>query len=122
MVVATAVAMSVSVRARPTAAPKAPAAASMADSGKLPDEARATYGRILAGGPFPYRKDGIVFGNREQVLPVKPRGYYREYTVRTPFVRDRGVRRVVCGGAAPKRPDACYFTSDHYSTFFRIEK
>lgn len=83
----------------------------------LPAEARATHRLILAGGPFAYRKDGMVFGNRERLLPVKPRGYYREYTVPTPQSRDRGARRIVCGGHAAVAPDACYYTDDHYASF-----
>jgi ribonuclease T1 len=86
----------------------------------LPQEAQATERLIRAGGPFPYPKDGIVFGNRERVLPVKPRGFYREYTVKTPHARDRGARRIVCGGLEPKRPGACYYSGDHYASFRHI--
>ncbi|MBU6437692.1 MAG: ribonuclease [Betaproteobacteria bacterium] len=86
---------------------------------ELPPQGQTTYRLIRAGGPFPYGKDGIVFGNRERVLPRKARGYYREYTVKTPGSRDRGARRIVCGGA-PKTPDACYYTDDHYASFRRI--
>ncbi|MGD9773409.1 ribonuclease domain-containing protein [Diaphorobacter sp.] len=86
---------------------------------ELPAQGRATYALIHEGGPFPYDKDGSVFGNRERLLPQKKRGYYREYTVRTPGVRHRGARRIVCGGA-PRTPDACYYTSDHYSSFRQI--
>ncbi|GAO25673.1 guanine-specific ribonuclease [Alicycliphilus sp. B1] len=85
----------------------------------LPPQGRATYALIREGGPFPYDKDGSVFGNRERLLPAKKRGYYREYTVRTLGVRSRGARRIVCGGA-PRTPDACYYTSDHYSSFREI--
>ena len=87
----------------------------------LPPQGRATYALIHEGGPFPYDKDGSVFGNRERLLPLKKRGYYREYTVRTPGVRHRGARRIVCGGA-PRTPDACYFTSDHYASFREIRE
>ena len=83
----------------------------------LPAEAQATHRLILAGGPFAYRKDGTVFGNRERLLPAKPRGYYREYTVPTPQSRDRGARRIVCGGREAVSPDACYYTDDHYASF-----
>ena len=86
----------------------------------LPAEAQATDRLIRAGGPFPYPKDGVVFGNRERVLPVKPRGHYREYTVKTPGARDRGARRIVCGGQPPTRPEACFYTGDHYTTFALI--
>jgi ribonuclease T1 len=86
----------------------------------LPAEARETKALILRGGPFPYRKDGTVFFNRERLLPPNARGYYREYTVRTPGAADRGARRIVCGGAEPSQPDACYYTADHYASFSRI--
>lgn len=86
---------------------------------ELPREGRATYALIHEGGPFPYDKDGSVFGNRERLLPAQKRGYYREYTVRTPGSRDRGARRIVCGGK-PRTPDACYYTSDHYASFREI--
>jgi ribonuclease T1 len=86
----------------------------------LPPQARTTYGLILSGGPFPYQKDGTVFGNRERLLPRQPRGYYREYTVRTPGSRDRGARRIVCGGRQPSQPDICFYTADHYASFSKI--
>ena len=88
--------------------------------GDLPTEAQSTYQRILVGGPFPYDKDSTVFGNRERILPAQGRGYYREYTVRTPWVKHRGARRIVCGGQRPMTPDACFYTDDHYSSFRRI--
>ena len=88
---------------------------------ELPSQGRATYALIHEGGPFPYDKDGSVFGNRERLLPQKKRGYYREYTVRTPGVRHRGARRIVCGGAL-RTPDACYYTSDHYASFREIRE
>jgi ribonuclease T1 len=88
---------------------------------ELPPEARQTHRLILVGGPFPYpNKDGSVFGNRERMLPREPRGYYREYTVPTPGSRDRGARRIVCGGNQPRSPDVCYYTQDHYASFRRI--
>ena len=83
----------------------------------LPPEARTTHRLILAGGPFPYRKDGTVFGNRERLLPRADRGFYREYTVRTPGSPDRGARRIVCGGLRPTVPEACFYTADHYASF-----
>ena len=86
----------------------------------LPVEARTTHRLILSGGPFPNRKDGVVFGNRERELPRKPRGFYREYTVPTPGSRDRGARRIVCGGNPPSNPETCFYTGDHYATFQRI--
>ncbi|HEX7054818.1 MAG TPA: ribonuclease domain-containing protein [Burkholderiales bacterium] len=82
---------------------------------ELPPEARATLSLIRAGGPFPYERDGAVFGNREGRLPKRPRGYYREYTVPTPGARDRGARRIVTG-----RAGEAYYTEDHYRSFRRI--
>lgn len=86
----------------------------------MPPEARETERLIRAGGPFRHAKDGSVFGNRERLLPTRPRGFYREYTVRTPGSRNRGARRIVCGGEAPTRPETCYYTDDHYASFRRI--
>jgi len=83
----------------------------------LPKEGQETYRNIRKGGPFPYEKDGTVFGNRERILPRKDRGFYREYTVRTPGSRDRGARRIVCGGYELRDPQACYYTADHYTSF-----
>ena len=96
-----------------THAPTSPAL-SLTD---LPREGQETYQLILKGGPFPYEKDGTVFGNRERLLPREARGFYREYTVRTPGVKHRGARRIVCGGFVPRSPQACYYTSDHYASF-----
>lgn len=87
---------------------------------QLPAEAQHTEARIRQGGPFQHAKDGSAFGNRERLLPAQGRGYYREYTVKTPGVRDRGARRIVCGGSQPTRPDRCYYTGDHYASFARI--
>jgi ribonuclease T1 len=86
---------------------------------QLPSQGRATYELIRQGGPFPYGKDGAVFGNRERSLPAEKRGYYREYTVTTPGSRDRGARRIVCGGPA-RAPHACFYTADHYASFRMI--
>ena len=87
---------------------------------ELPPEAQTTYRLIREGGPFPYEKDGTVFLNRERLLPAQGRGYYREYTVKTPRARNRGARRIVCGGKPPTAPEACYYTADHYASFSRI--
>lgn len=88
----------------------------------LPREAQETQRLILSGGPFPFAKDGSVFGNRERALPPKNRGHYREYTVVTPGSRDRGARRIICGGTQKSAPEACYYTADHYNSFRRIER
>lgn len=86
---------------------------------ELPVQGAQTYALIAQGGPFPYEKDGTIFFNRERLLPINNRGYYREYTVRTPGVSHRGKRRIVCGGK-PRVPDVCYYTADHYASFRRI--
>lgn len=88
---------------------------------ELPQQGQQTYERIFQGGPFAYDKDGTVFGNRERLLPAAKRGFYREYTVKTPGSRDRGTKRIVCGGQQPKTPDACFYTADHYSSFRKIQ-
>ncbi len=87
---------------------------------QLPTQAQDMMKLIVAGGPFKYDKDGVVFGNRERILPAKSRGFYREYTVKTPGERTRGARRIVCGGLQPSAPDACYYTDDHYASFRKI--
>lgn len=82
---------------------------------ELPPEARDTLHLIKQGGPFPYPRDGVVFGNNERKLPQQTRGYYHEYTVKTPGAHNRGARRIVCGPL----PE-CYYSGDHYRTFRRI--
>jgi ribonuclease T1 len=88
----------------------------------LPPQARKTDQLIHSGGPFPFARDGVVFGNYEKRLERKPRGYYHEYTVPTPGARNRGARRIICGGDQPTEPDACFYTEDHYNSFHRIVK
>ena len=83
----------------------------------LPPEARTTLQLIKQGGPFPYPRDGVVFGNYEHALPQQARGYYHEYTVKTRGARNRGARRIVCGSV----PE-CYYSDDHYRTFKRIRE
>lgn len=84
----------------------------------LPPEAQRVVGLIARGGPFPYRRDGIVFQNREGRLPSAPRGTYHEYTVPTPGASDRGARRIITAGQPPA---AYWYTDDHYRTFRRFE-
>ncbi len=81
----------------------------------LPREAQRTLTLLAQGGPFPYSKDGTVFGNFEKRRPMRGRGYDREYTVPTPGSRDRGARRIIAG-----RGGELYYTDDHYRTFRRI--
>jgi len=84
---------------------------------ELPGEARQTIALIRKGGPFPYSRDGAVFGNFERLLPAHERGYYLEYTVRTPGAKDRGARRIVAG-----KGGEFYYTDDHYASFKRIRE
>ena len=89
---------------------------------QLPAQGQDMMALIAQGGPFKYDKDGVVFGNRERILPPEKRGFYREYTVKTPGERSRGARRIVCGGLKPTTPDACFYTDDHYSSFRKIAR
>ena len=82
---------------------------------QLPTEAADTVVLIEAGGPFPYHRDGVVFENREGLLPAESSGYYHEYTVLTPGASDRGARRIIEGSGGE-----LYWTDDHYRTFERI--
>jgi ribonuclease T1 len=84
----------------------------------LPPEVDATLDLIAAGGPFPYERDGLVFGNFEGRLPARKRGWYREYTVPTPGVGHRGARRIVTGGEPASE---FWYTDDHYESFRPIE-
>ena len=94
-----------------------PAEAALAEiaAAELPGEARQTISLIRKGGPFHFLRDGVVFGNFEKRLPTRARGYYREYTVRTPGARERGARRIVAG-----KGGELYYTDDHYNSFRRI--
>jgi ribonuclease T1 len=87
----------------------------------LPAEARTTLELIRGGGPFPYSRDGVVFSNRERLLPAQPRGYYHEYTVPTRSAKTRGARRIVCGGNVAALSE-CYYSDDHYQSFRKIER
>lgn len=78
----------------------------------LPAEARSTLALVDKGGPYPYSRDGIVFGNYEGLLPKHKRGYYHEFTVKTPGSRDRGARRIISGDGGE-----FYYTDDHYKSF-----
>jgi ribonuclease T1 len=98
---------------------KAPSDAATIAVTQLPKEARATLELIADGGPFRYSRDGVVFGNREKLLPLHPHGYYHEYTVPTPGSTTRGARRIICGGAKSSVLE-CYYSNDHYQSFRRI--
>lgn len=100
----------------PHVAPDHTATISIAE---MPAQGAQMVAQITRGGPFPHEKDGAVFGNRERLLPIKSRGYYREYTVATPGLEHRGIRRIVCGGK-PRVPEACYYSADHYASFRMI--
>ncbi len=83
----------------------------------LPPEAQRILQLIKQGGPFAYSRDGVTFGNYEKLLPLRGRGYYREYTVKTPGISSRGPRRIVVG-----REGESYYTDDHYASFRRIRE
>jgi len=100
-------------RAAPVDRPPSP---DLPDS--VPPETRAVIARIQRGGPFPYPQDGSIFGNYEGHLPRQPRGWYREYTVPTPGLSHRGMRRIVTGGMPPQ---VWYYSADHYRSFRRID-
>ena len=117
--VASGLLVSASAGARDTQVPSGMPTVALAT---LPVQAQSTYRLILGGGPFPYDKDGTVFGNREGRLPGAARGYYREYTVKTPGVSHRGARRIVCGGNPPSPPETCFYTDDHYASFRLIAR
>ncbi|MGZ3238040.1 MAG: ribonuclease [Burkholderiaceae bacterium] len=87
----------------------------------LPNDAQKTLVLIKQGGPYPYPKDGVVFGNYERVLPKQKRGYYHEFTVKTPGAHNRGARRIIVGGAL-EQPSEFYYTDDHYASFKRIKE
>ncbi len=115
-----ALALALAVLAPPAGAQKAvapPAAVTEVEAAALPAEARDTLALIHKGGPFPYAKDGAVFGNREGALPRQKHGYYREYTVKTPHVRTRGARRIIAGNGGD-----LYYTEDHYNHFRRVRE
>lgn len=118
-VLAAGVLTSASVGARNTEAPTGMPVVALAT---LPEQAQTTYRLVLAGGPFPYNKDGTTFFNRERRLPAAARGHYREYTVKTPGLSHRGARRIVCGGNPPTQPEACFYTDDHYASFRLIAR
>ena len=83
----------------------------------LPREAQQTLQTIRRGGPFPFERDGVVFGNYERLLPSRSRGYYHEYTVPTPGSRNRGARRIISG-----KDGEYYYSDDHYRSFRRVRE
>jgi ribonuclease T1 len=103
------------------AVPSAVAAISSCGLSTLPSQAADTLRLIHSGGPFPYSQDGVVFQNREGILPAKPSSYYHEYTVKTPGSPDRGARRLI-GGGALTTPASVYYTGDHYASFCLVNE
>jgi ribonuclease T1 len=83
---------------------------------QLPKQAQETIALIKAGGPYPYKRDGVVFSNREKLLPKERRGFYKEYTVKTPGSKNRGARRIVTAN----QDTVFYYTDDHYASFKRV--
>ena len=114
---------SISLAADARDAPAKSAPVTTIAAAAMPKQGQETLALIRRGGPYPYAKDGTVFGNRERVLPNHPRGHYKEFTVKTPGSRDRGARRIVCGGDIRNQAaSVCYYTDDHYATFKRIKE
>ena len=114
--------LTISAGGKPTQTPRGQPAATndglpLIDLGALPQQARETILLIDKGGPFPYDRDGITFGNRERLLPIRADGYYREYTVITPGSSDRGARRIIAGQGGE-----LYYTDDHYESFNRVKR
>lgn len=104
-----------STTAAPTSAVSAPSNPSglpAVNASQLPKEARQTLALIAKGGPYPYERDGVNFGNFEGLLPKKTAGFYKEYTVVTPGESDRGARRIIAG-----KDGAKFYTADHYESF-----
>ncbi|BCW52604.1 ribonuclease domain-containing protein [Arthrobacter sp. StoSoilB13] len=89
-----------------------PSALPTINASQLPREAQQTLALIAKGGPYPYDRDGVNFGNFEGLLPKKSSGFYKEYTVPTPGEPDRGARRIIVG-----KDTAKYYTADHYDSF-----
>ena len=118
LVLLLAVAALLTLLEQPGAPDRGTAEPAAASGDRLPTEALDTLRLIARGGPFPHRQDGTVFQNRERLLPNRPHGYYREFTVRTPGARNRGARRIVTGGDPA---EVFYYTEDHYRSFREIE-
>lgn len=95
----------------------APSGLAVCEASSLPKQADEVVRAIRSGGPFAARKDGTTFGNRERLLPSKPNGFYREYTVPTPGANNRGARRIVTGGNPKTDPQWFFYTGDHYESF-----
>jgi len=100
------------VTAGATPAVANPSALPTINASQLPKEARQTLALIAKGGPYPYDRDGVNFGNFEGLLPKKPGGFYKEYTVPTPGESGRGARRIIVG-----KDSAKFYTPDHYESF-----
>ena len=76
-----------------------------------------TLERIAAGRRARFPNDGTTFQNRENRLPRRPPGYYREWVVPTPKEPGPGPQRLITG-----EEGEVWYTSDHYRTFRRLPK
>mgnify|MGYP002344774027 FL=1 len=95
-----------------------------APEGKAPSDRWSSMGKtknVLAQDGRKFSKDGAIFSNRNKSLPIRPLGYYKEYTLKANSSGNRGPVRMVCGGADPSMPEVCYYTSDHYKSFTKMD-
>lgn len=74
-----------------------------------------TMERIAAGRRLRFPNDGTTFQNRENRLPRRPPGYYREWVVPTPKEPGPGPQRLITGEGGE-----VWYTSDHYRSFRRL--
>ena len=83
---------------------------------KGPIDLRPTLDRIERGEENRHRNDGTSFQNRENRLPRKPLGYYKEYVHPTKGEYGPGPQRVIIG-----KEGEAWYTPDHYKTFKKIK-
>ena len=76
---------------------------------------KPTLDRIARGDANRHRNDGTSFQNRENRLPRKPAGYYKEYVHPTPGENGPGPQRVIIG-----KEGEVWYSADHYKTFKKI--
>jgi ribonuclease T1 len=75
-----------------------------------------TLDRIERGEENRHRNDGSSFQNRENRLPRKPLGYYKEYVHPTKGEYGPGPQRIIIG-----KEGEVWYTPDHYKSFKKIK-